>query len=268
MAASRARQARRRATWCWSRTITSLSCPAWSARRCGTRWSDSSGTSRGRTPAPSRSVPEPNTKGLLERVAAIELLLDEHPELRGRYVHVQIAAPTRMQIGRYRDLSVELAAAVARVNERFGSESYTPLVLRLESMSSAEVRRHYAMADSALVTPLHDGMNLVAKEYAASCSEARGALVLSRFTGAAAELDGALLVNPYDLREVAGAIVRAVQMPAAERAGRLRRMRRALERNTVDDWAVSQLADLARVREERRVRWRAEDDDRSIETRA
>jgi trehalose 6-phosphate synthase len=208
------------------------------------------------------------TKGLLERVAAIELLLEEHPELRGRYVHVQIAAPTRMQIGRYRDLSVELAAAVARVNERFGSEAYTPIVLRLESMLPPEVRRHYAMADSAIVTPLHDGMNLVAKEYAASCGETRGALVLSRFTGAAAELDGALLVNPYDLREVAGAIVRAVRMPAAERAARLRQLRRALERNTIDDWAVSQLADLARMRVERRVEWSAEDDERSLESRA
>lgn len=208
------------------------------------------------------------TKGLLERVAAIEQLLGEHPELRGRYVHVQIAAPTRGQIGRYRDLGVELEAAVARVNERFGTGSYTPIVLRIESMSPVEVRRHYAMADSAIVTPLHDGMNLVAKEYAASCSETGGALVLSRFTGAAAELDGALLVNPYDLHEVASAVLRAVRMPAAERAARLQRMRRALERNTVEDWAVNQLADLARVRDERRVRWRAEDDDRSIETRA
>jgi trehalose 6-phosphate synthase len=202
------------------------------------------------------------TKGLLERVAAIELMLEQHRELRGRYVYVQIAAPTRMQIGRYRDLSVELAAAVARVNERFGDAQYTPIVLRLESVAPPEVRLHYAMADSAIVTPLHDGMNLVAKEYAASCSGSRGALVLSRFTGAAAELEGALLVNPYDLHEVAGAIVRAVQMPAAERAVRLRLLRRALERNTIDDWAVRQLADLARVRTGRRAEWSAEDDER------
>lgn len=208
------------------------------------------------------------TKGLLERVAAIELLLEEQPDLRGRYVHVQVAAPTRMQIGRYRDLNAELAEAVARVNGRFGSGSYRPIVLRLESLPAPAVRRHYAMADSAVVTPLHDGMNLVAKEYAASCGERRGALVLSRFAGAAAELEGALLVNPYDLREVAGAIARAVRMPAGERAGRLRLLRRALERNTATDWAVNQLADLARVREERRARWNAEDDERSVETRA
>ncbi len=208
------------------------------------------------------------TKGLIERIGAVERFLEERMELRGRYVYVQVAAPTRTQIGRYRDLSEELAAAVARVNERFGREAYTPIVLRLEAMSPAEVRRHYAMADSAIVTPLHDGMNLVAKEYAASCGETRGVLVLSQFTGAAAELDGALLVNPYDLREVADAIGRAVRMPAGERAARLQRMRRALERNTVDDWAVNQLADLARVREERRVQRRTKDDDRSIETRA
>ena len=208
------------------------------------------------------------TKGLIERIAAIELLLEEHRELHGRYVHVQIAAPTRMQIGRYRDLSAELAGAVQRVNERFGREAYQPIVLRIESIEPPAVRRHYAMADSAVVTPLHDGMNLVAKEYAASCSGSRGALVLSRFTGAAAELDGALLVNPYDLREVASAILRAVRMPQAERAARLRLMRRALEKNTIDDWAVSQLADLARVRQRRRVQWSTEDDERSLETRA
>ncbi len=185
------------------------------------------------------------TKGLLERVAAIELLLGEHPELLGRYVHVQVAAPTRMQIGRYQDLNVELANAVARVNERLGAEA---IVLKLESFPPEAVRRYYAMGDSAIVTPLHDGMNLVAKEYVASCPGTRGALVLSRFTGAASELNGALLVNPYDLRDVADAIVRAVRMPADERTARLRLMRRALERNTISDWAVNQLAALARVR--------------------
>ncbi|HET8775435.1 MAG TPA: trehalose-6-phosphate synthase [Thermoanaerobaculia bacterium] len=185
------------------------------------------------------------TKGLLERIAAIELLLEEHPELLGRYVHVQVAAPTRMQIGRYQDLNVEVANAAARVNERFGSEA---IVLKLESLPPEAVRRYYAMGDSAVVTPLHDGMNLVAKEYVASCSGARGALVLSRFAGAAAELDGALLVNPYDLHDVASAVLRAVRMPAGERASRLRLMRRALERNTASDWAVNQLTALARVR--------------------
>ncbi|HEX6098029.1 MAG TPA: trehalose-6-phosphate synthase [Thermoanaerobaculia bacterium] len=203
------------------------------------------------------------TKGLLERVAAIELLFEEHPELRGRYVHVQVAAPTRMQIGRYQDLNVEVANAVARVNQRFGAEA---IVLKLESFPPEVVRRYYAMGDSAIVTPVHDGMNLVAKEYVASCydttSGRRGALVLSRFTGAASELNGALLVNPYDLREVADAIVRAVRMPAVERASRLRLMRRALERNTISDWAVNQLAALARVQTGRRVQRPAENDGR------
>ncbi len=197
------------------------------------------------------------TKGLLERVAAIELLLDEHPELRGRYVHVQVAAPTRMQIGRYQDLNVELASAVARVNERFGSEV---IILKLESLLPEDVRPYYTMGDSAIVTPVHDGMNLVAKEYVASCSGTRGVLVLSRFTGAAAELNGALLVNPYDLRDVADAIVRAIRMPEEERVARLHLMRRALARNTVADWAVNQLAALGRVRATRRVEQSAEDD--------
>ena len=199
------------------------------------------------------------TKGLLERVAAIELLFEEHPELLGRYIHVQVAAPTRMQLGRYQDLNVEVANAVKRVNERFGAEV---IVLRLESYPPEEVRRYYAMGDSGIVTPLHDGMNLVAKEYVASRTDARGSLVLSRFTGAAAELTGALLVNPYDLRDVADAILRAVQMPAEEQAARLRQMRRAIERNSITDWAVNQLAALARVRSGRRIVRLPEDDGR------
>jgi trehalose 6-phosphate synthase len=200
------------------------------------------------------------TKGLLERVSAIEHLFDQHPELLGRYVHVQVAAPTRMQIGRYQDLNAELVAAVQRVNERFGRDV---ILLKLESFPPEVVRRYYAMGDSAIVTPLHDGMNLVAKEFVASCSGTRGVLVLSRFTGAAAELEGALLVNPYDLRDVAESILRAVRMPAGERASRLRLMRRALERNTISDWAVNQLSALARVRNGRRATWdHAEDDAR------
>jgi trehalose 6-phosphate synthase len=196
------------------------------------------------------------TKGLLERIAAIELLFDEHPELHGRYVHVQVAAPTRMAIGRYQDFNAEVAAAVERVNGRFGGQS---IVLKLESFPPEEVRRYYAMGDSAVVTPLHDGMNLVAKEYVASCRGSRGVLVLSRFTGAAGELNGALLVNPYDLREVAEAIVRAVRMPEEERTSRLRLMRHAVQRNTVSDWAANQLAALARVRAGRRVKQGVED---------
>lgn len=188
------------------------------------------------------------TKGLAERLAATELLLDEHPELRGRFTLVQVAAPSRMQIDRYRDLGREVADAAASINARFATDSWSPVVLRLESVPPEEVRRYYAMADSALVTPLHDGMNLVAKEYAASCSADRGALILSRFAGAAEEMEGALLVNPHHPSEVAAAIVRAIDMHPAERAARVRSLRAAVERNTIYDWAAGLLGDLAAAR--------------------
>ena len=201
------------------------------------------------------------TKGLVERLDAVELLLDEHPELHGRYAFVQIAALSRMQIDRYRDLGADVTAAVERINARFGTPSWQPVLLRMESLPPREVRRHYAMADSALVTPLHDGMNLVAKEYAASCSGDRGVLVLSRFAGAAAEMEGALLVNPHHRREVAETILRAVRMPARERADRVRSLRNSVERNTIFDWAANLLGDLCRTRRAR-AGWRTDDEDR------
>jgi trehalose 6-phosphate synthase len=187
------------------------------------------------------------TKGLLERTAAVELLLEQQPQLRGRYSLAQVVAPSRMQIDRYRDLGDDLEKATSRVNERFGTDSWQPLLLRLSPAPADEVRRYYAMADSALVTPLHDGMNLVAKEYAASCRDDRGVLVLSRFAGAAAEMEGALLVNPHHPQDVANAIARAIHMPPDERRARIRTMRAAVQRNTIDHWASRLLGDLAAV---------------------
>src|SRR5690349_15784820 len=136
------------------------------------------------------------TKGLLERVAAIEVLLEESPALIGKYVFVQLASPTRTRIRRYQCLADDLREAVDRVNERFGTATWKPILLQMRTFAPEEVRRYYAMANSALVTPLHDGMNLVAKEYVAACDDSDGVLVLSGFAGAAKELDGALIVNP------------------------------------------------------------------------
>ncbi|HVS30507.1 MAG TPA: trehalose-6-phosphate synthase [Thermoanaerobaculia bacterium] len=188
------------------------------------------------------------TKGLVERVLAVETLLDGAPHLARRYVLVQLAAPSRQRIGRYRHVMQELRDEVARVNQRFERGSWQPIVLRDQGASPAEVRRYYAMADSALVTPLHDGMNLVAKEYVASCTDDRGTLVLSRFAGAARELRDALIVNPYDVRDVAAAILRAVEMPVPERTLRMRSLRSAVARNTIYDWSANLLTDLRRVR--------------------
>jgi trehalose 6-phosphate synthase len=195
------------------------------------------------------------TKGLVERVAAVELLLEQNPSLAGRYVFVQLAAPSRTSIRRYRELARELREAVDRVNGRFGNDSWSPIVLQMRTYSPEEVRRYYAMADSALVTPLHDGMNLVAKEYAASCEDGDGVLILSIFAGAARELDGALLVNPYDTEQVAQSILRAIVMPGAERRARMEKMRRHIAANSIHEWGKRLLGDMDLTREHRTQYW-------------
>jgi trehalose 6-phosphate synthase len=188
------------------------------------------------------------TKGLVERVAAIEQLLEDNPSLIGRYTLVQLASPTRTKIRKYQQLAADLEEAVQRVNDRFGSAAWQPILLQMRTFSPEEVRVHYAMADSALVTPLHDGMNLVAKEYVAACEDGDGALVLSVFAGAAKELEGALLVNPYDTRQTAEAILRAIRMPLAERRTRMQGMRAQIASHSIFDWSEKLLADMREVR--------------------
>lgn len=187
------------------------------------------------------------TKGLLERIAAVEVLLDEQPSLAGRFVLVQLASPTRTRIPKYQRLLAEVRDAVRRLNERFGNDRWMPVVLQVRTHSPDEVRRYYSMADSALVTPLHDGMNLVAKEYVGSCADGNGALVLSAFAGAADELDGAILVNPYDAEQVAHAILRAMRMPFAEKQARMSRMRARIAAHSIYDWSSDLITDMNHV---------------------
>ncbi|MHB9002084.1 MAG: alpha,alpha-trehalose-phosphate synthase (UDP-forming), partial [Thermoanaerobaculia bacterium] len=207
------------------------------------------------------------TKGLLERVAAVEYLLEQNPELRGTYVLVQLASPTRTSIRRYQQLADDLTEAVERVNAKFGTETWTPILLQMRTFSPEEVREYYAMADSALVTPLHDGMNLVAKEYVAACTDGDGALVLSEFAGAAKELGGALRVNPYDIEQVANAILRAIRMPFGERRARILAMRDQIATHSIYDWSRKMLDDLCAVRRQGARFWphRAADTENTME---
>ena len=195
------------------------------------------------------------TKGLVERVEAVELLLEENPSLIGRYVLVQLASPTRTRIRKYQQLADDLKEAVERVNARFGTATWNPVVLQMRTFSPPDVRQYYAMADSALVTPLHDGMNLVAKEYVASCEDGDGALVLSVFAGAAKELDGALMVNPYDTQQVAQTILRAIRMPLTERRARMQGMRARIAAHSIYDWSESLLRDMREVRHQGTRYW-------------
>jgi len=190
------------------------------------------------------------TKGILERFRGIERLLDQYPSYQGDLTFVQIGAPSRTHIKRYQDLMSEVEEEAERINRRFRSGSWRPIVLLNRQHTHAEIRRYYQAADFCLVTALHDGMNLVAKEYVASRDDEQGVLILSRFAGASHELADALIVNPYDTAELAHSIHAALTMPAEEQATRMRRMRLVIQENNVYRWAGNLIDELARVRVE------------------
>ncbi len=191
------------------------------------------------------------TKGILERFRAVERLLELHPEYRGRFVLFQIGAPSRTSLAGYRDFAAAVAAEAARINARFAG---APPIVLLGHHSQEDLHRYFLASDACLVTSLHDGMNLVAKEFVAAREDDGGVLILSRFTGAARELRDALLVNPYDADGVAGALLAALTMEPRDRALRMTRLRRQVRENNVYRWAANLIAELAAVRLPARVR--------------
>ncbi|MEO8358489.1 MAG: trehalose-6-phosphate synthase [Vicinamibacteria bacterium] len=199
------------------------------------------------------------TKGIEERLLAVERLLELRPEFLGRFVFIQLAAPSRTAIGRYRDLSDSVAAIAAQVNERFGTDSYKPIILKRAHHEPPDVFRYLRAADVCYVSSLDDGMNLVAKEFVAARDDERGVLVLSQFTGAARELTEALVVNPYDLDESAGAMAAALTMPLDEQRARLRSMRAFVAEFNIYRWAGRMLRDAARLRRRDRLTGRLSD---------
>lgn len=199
------------------------------------------------------------TKGIEERLLAVERLLELRPEFIGRFVFVQLAAPSRTAIDRYRDLNESVAAIAKRVNLRFGAGSYVPIILKRAHHEPPVVFRYYRAADVCYVSSLDDGMNLVAKEFVAARDDERGVLVLSQFTGAARELTEALVVNPYDLDEAAGAIAAALSMPEAEQKARLRSMRAFVAEFNIYRWAGRMLRDAGRLRRRDRLSGRLSD---------
>jgi trehalose 6-phosphate synthase len=188
------------------------------------------------------------TKGLEERLQAVERLLERFPSLRGRFVFVQLGAPSRTVIERYRILNENVEALANKINERFGTESYKPIIIRRAHHEPPAVYRHLRAADVCYVSSLHDGMNLVAKEFVAARDDERGVLVLSSFTGAARELTDALIVNPYDIDEAAAALAAAINMPPEEQRDRMRVMRAFVSEFNVYRWAGRMLVDAARLR--------------------
>jgi len=199
------------------------------------------------------------TKGIEERFLAVERLLERYPEFRGRFTFVQLAAPSRTLIERYRQLNENVETLAARINSRFGEGAYRPIVLLRAHHEPPAVFRYYRAADVCYVSSLHDGMNLVAKEFGAAREDERGVLVLSEFTGAARELTEALIVNPYDLEEASAALATALRMPPEAQRDRMRSMRSYLAEFNVYRWAGRMLVDAARLRRQERLAGRLQD---------
>jgi trehalose 6-phosphate synthase len=193
------------------------------------------------------------TKGIEDRLLAVERLMERFPRLRGRFTFAQIAAPSRTAIGEYRKLNERVEALAARINARFASGSWKPIALLRSHHEPPAIFRYLRAADLCYVSSLHDGMNLVAKEFVAAREDERGVLVLSRFTGAARELTEALLVNPYDLEEASAALATALAMAPDEQADRMRAMRAHVSEFNVYRWAGRMLADAARLRKRDRL---------------
>jgi len=188
------------------------------------------------------------TKGIMERFLAIERMLEKHPNYQGKFTFIQIGAPSRTHIKRYHDLLADVEAESDRINWRFQSGKWKPIVFLKRHYSHEEIGRYYRVADLCLVTSLHDGMNLVAKEFVAARHDEQGVLLLSRFTGAARELLDAVLVNPYDIERTADAIRYALEMTPEERRARMQRMRRLVKEQNIYRWAGNLIADLCSVR--------------------
>ncbi|HEX5450795.1 MAG TPA: trehalose-phosphatase, partial [Candidatus Limnocylindrales bacterium] len=187
------------------------------------------------------------TKGVPSRFLAFERLLERHPQLRDHIRLVQVGSPSRETVGPYRELRRMIEELAGRINGRFATVGDVPIHYVSRTLSRERLVALYRAADAALVTPLRDGMNLVSKEFVASRTDGDGVLILSEFAGAAAELDGAVLVNPYDIDGTADAIQRALEMPEMERRDRMERLRRRVLTHDVHRWAADFMASLERT---------------------
>jgi trehalose-6-phosphate synthase len=188
------------------------------------------------------------TKGIPERFRAIELFFEKFPAYRQQFTFVQIGAPSRTHIRRYHDLLDEVEEEASRINRRFETGSWRPIVFLPRHHSHDQILPYYRAADVCMVTSLHDGMNLVAKEFIASRADQQGSLILSRFAGASHELADALVVNPYDTEELADAIHRALAMSPEEKHARMARMRTYVREHNIYRWAGTLIQELVSLR--------------------
>jgi trehalose 6-phosphate synthase len=190
------------------------------------------------------------TKGIPERLRALDHLWATDPSMRGRVTFLFVATPSRSELASYSALESEVVELVKEINARYGTPDWTPIVLVQHNVDSELLAAVYRAADFCLVSSLQDGMNLVAKEFIACQVDERGVLVLSRFTGAAEEIDGALLINPFNLDGFAACVRTALEMSREERRRRMHRMRVQLRQATIFDWLDGILSRAAAIMEE------------------
>ncbi len=186
-------------------------------------------------------------KGILERFKGIEFLLDEHPEYRGDLTLLQVASPTRESVEKYKEYAAQVTAEAERINKKFGANGWKPIVLEKRNYSHDELPHLYRLADVCVITSLHDGMNLVAKEYAAARDDESGALVLSRFAGASRDLKGAILINPYSAEETSSAFHAALTMPKTEQHRRMKTMRASVRDYNIYRWSAELIKTLSQL---------------------
>jgi trehalose-6-phosphate synthase len=191
------------------------------------------------------------TKGILERFRGIERFLEKYPAYHNKFSFVQIGAPSRTDIAQYRALVEDIQSEADRINARFQQGAWKPIILLKRHHSHEEIMRYYKAADLCMVTSLHDGMNLVAKEFVATRNDGQGVLILSRFAGACRELRDALIVNPYDTEQLAEGIKFALTMDPEEKRLRMQRMRRVVREHNIYRWAASLVRELSEVRLDR-----------------
>ncbi len=187
------------------------------------------------------------TKGIPERLRAVERMLELNPETIGEFHFVQVGAPSRTNLAAYRDLNEEVHALAKRINTRFGTEDWQPVVFLNEQCGPEEIFTLYRAAAGCVVSSLHDGMNLVAKEFVSARDDDRGVLILSQFTGAARELTDAVIVNPFDVEGMAAGLLSALSMPIEEQQRRMRRMRTVVQENNIYTWAGSLLTEVCKL---------------------
>jgi trehalose 6-phosphate synthase len=204
------------------------------------------------------------TKGIPERLHALDRLFTKYPHYRRQVVFLQAGPESRIHLSRYKELNDEVSRLVEEINWRHGDDDWTPIILLREHLSLPRVLALYALAEVCIVSSLHDGMNLVAKEYVAARSDGNGVLVLSRFTGAARELQQALLINPYDTEDFSDTLVRALEMDSNERRARMGALRETVANNNIYRWAGKVLSTLFTLQGSRCLGQDKEEEERTL----